>query len=166
MPINLGNLFKKAPDLDSLNKLSIEEIKKLIYPIGFYNEKAKHLKKLPLIIKQEYNNKIPNTLEELLKIPGVGRKTANLVLAVAFKKPAICVDIHVHRISNRLGLINTSKPLETELELIKIIPKKYWRVYNAYLVSYGQNHCFPILPRCSDCIINKYCHKKGVKKHR
>jgi len=128
-------LFKKARNLEQLNQLEIAEITKLIYPVGFYKTKAKQLKKLSkLLLKKQ----IPDTREELEKLPGVGRKTANLVLSRAFGKPAIAVDTHVHRISNLLGWVNTKTPQKTELELVKIIPQKYWSDYNRLFVSIGR----------------------------
>lgn len=156
-------LFSKVNKVDDFKKLEIKEIEKLIYPIGFFHNKAKFLKELPNHIK---NNIIPDTIEELIKLPGVGRKTANLVLAVAFKKEAICVDTHVHRIMNRIGYVKTKTPFKTEMELRKILPKKYWIKINYLLVSLGQNLCRPISPFCSKCKIKKYCKKIGVKKQR
>ncbi|HJX45711.1 MAG TPA: endonuclease III [Patescibacteria group bacterium] len=131
-------LFEKAPNIKILNELDIKKIKKLIYPVGFYNTKAKHLKNLAEIIEKEYKGKIPTTRDELLNLPGVGRKTANLVLNRAFGKQAISVDTHVHTISNLLGWVNTKTPEETEKELIKILPKKYWKEINMLFVSIGR----------------------------
>lgn len=153
-------LFSKAKSLNDLKKLSVKEIEKLIYPVGFYKTKAKNLKKLSEI------KKIPGTIEELIELPGVGRKTANLVVSRAFKKPAICVDVHVHRILNRLGYIETKNPFETEMELRKKLPKRLWRKINSVLVLFGQNLCKPLSPFCSRCPIEKYCNKIGVKKSR
>ena len=131
-------LFEKAPNIKILNELDIKKIKKLIYPVGFYNTKAKHLKNLAEIIEKEYKGKIPTTRDELLTLPGVGRKTANLVLNIAFGKQAISVDTHVHTISNLLGWVNTKTPEETEKELVKILPKKYWKEINKFFVSIGR----------------------------
>lgn len=131
-------LFKKAPNIKKLNNIEIEELKNLIYPVGFYRTKAKHLKKLADIIITKYNNKIPSTRFELVRLPGVGRKTANLVLNRAFSIPAIAVDTHVHRISNMLGWVNTITPKETEKELIKVLPIKYWKDINRLFVSIGR----------------------------
>jgi endonuclease-3 len=131
-------LFKKAPDIKRLNKLNIKEIEKLVYPVGFYKTKAKHLKKLTQILIKKYNGKIPNTREELMKLHGVGRKTANLVLNRAFEKPAIAVDTHVHTIANLLGWVDTKTPEATEKELNKILPKKYWSDINRLFVSIGR----------------------------
>ncbi len=159
-------LFTKVKKIKDLEKKSQKEIEKLIYPVGFYKIKAKNLKQLPIILKQEFNNKIPETIEELIKLPGVGRKTANLVITIAFNKHGICVDTHVHRIMNRFGYIKTKTPHETELKLRKKLPKRYWKIINSILVAFGQNLCRPISPHCSDCPINEYCNKLGVKKSR
>ena len=155
-------LFSKITNQKDLEKISLEELQQLIYPIGFYKNKAKQLKQLPLVLKKEFNNKLPQTIEELTKLPGVGRKTANLVVAVAFKKPAICVDTHVHRITNRWGYVTTKNPFETEMKLRKILPKKYWLDINWMLVSFGQAHCTPRKPRCDTCPIKTFCKQKAV----
>jgi len=159
-------LFSKVKKSSDLEKLSKKEIEKLIYPVGFYHNKAEHLKKFPLVLKREFNNIIPSTVEELVKLPGVGRKTANLVVAVAFNKPAICVDTHVHTITNRLGYVHTKNPLRTEFQLRKKLPKKYWITFNSILVAFGQNLCRPVSPFCNRCPIDKYCNKVGVTTHR
>ena len=156
-------LFAVVSTPDDLKKLSVKEIEKLIFPVGFYHNKAKYLSELPDALDRLYDGKIPDTIDELCKLPGVGRKTANLVLTMAFNKPAMCVDIHVHRISNRFGLLSTKTPLETEMKLREILPKKYWMTWNSYLVSYGQTICSPINPKCDKCKIKKYCSRKNVK---
>lgn len=156
-------LFAVVNDHNDLRKLSIHEIEKLIFPVGFYHNKAKHLKKLPDVLDSEFAGIIPQTIDELCKLPGVGRKTANLVVTIAFDKYGICVDIHVHRISNRLGLIKTKTPLESEIKLREILPKRYWKTWNSHLVSFGQTRCKPIGPKCNQCPIEKYCSKIGVK---
>jgi endonuclease III len=161
-----NKLFKKINKPKDLDKYSIKEIEKMIYPIGFYKTKAKHLKQLPIILEKKFNNKIPESLEELIKLPGVGRKTANLVLSIAFNKEGLCVDTHVHRISNRLGLVKTKTPFKTETQLRKILPKKLWKKINYVLVAYGQNICTSLSPKCSECKIEKHCPKINVKKHR
>jgi len=135
--------------------LKIKE--KELYGIGFYKIKTKNIHKLSTIIIKKYNNKVPDTLEELTSLPGVGRKTANCVLAYTFGKPAVAVDIHVHRISNRLGWVKTKTPEQTEQELQKLVPKKDWNKINKLLVSHGQNVCFPIKPNCKECKIKEYC---------
>lgn len=159
-------LFSKINKIKDLEKLSVKEIENLIYPVGFYKTKAKHLKKLPLVLEKEFNSILPQTIEELIKLPGVGRKTANLVVGAAFKKPAVCVDTHVHRITNRLGYVKTKTPLETEMTLRKKLPQKYWISLNTILVAFGQNLCKPISPYCSKCPVYKYCNRVNVKKHR
>lgn len=133
-------LFKRAPDIKSLNQLKQSEIGKLIYPVGFYQVKSKQLKKLSNIIIHSFNGQIPSTRDELISLPGVGRKTANLTLNRAFAIPAIAVDTHVHRISNLIGWVNTKTPLETELKLEKFLPKKYWSEINRLFVSIGRQH--------------------------
>jgi endonuclease III len=156
-------LFSIAPDLKSLNELSIEDIESLIYPVGFYKNKALYLKKLPGVLKSKFNNIIPDTIDDLVKLPGVGRKTANLVLAQGFEKPAICVDIHVHRIFNRLGYLETKTPFETEMALREKLNKKYWIKTNTYFVMLGQHICRPVSPKCTRCPISNCC-KKIIKK--
>ena len=158
-----AKLFKKVNSFSDLNKLTVKQVEKLIYPVGFYKTKAKHLKQLPIIIKEKFNNKTPKTIEELIELPGVGRKTANLVLAIAFKIPAICVDTHVHRIMNRFGYVKTNSPLQTEMLLRKKLPKKYWLTINSILVAFGQNLCKPLNPRCDSCPVKDYCKRVGVK---
>jgi len=133
-------LFKKAPNFKKLNLLKEKEIEMLIYPVGFYKTKARHLKELSKIILKKYQGKVPMTRTDLVSLPGVGRKTANLVLNRAFKKPAIAVDTHVHKISNLLGWVKTKTPEETEKELIKIVPKKYWKDINRLFVSIGRQY--------------------------
>jgi len=159
-------LFLKAPNPQKLSRLSEEEIIGLIYPVGFYRIKAKNIKSIANILLQEYNGMVPNKLDHLLQFPGVGRKTANLVLGIAFKIDAITVDTHVHRISNRLGIVKTEIPGETEQDLQMILPKKYWISFNTYLVAHGQSICKPISPLCSQCNIFQYCQRIGVIKSR
>ena len=148
---------------ESLERLSVEEIEKLIYPVGFYHDKARHLKELPKVLKEKFGGVLPHTVEELCELPGVGRKTANLTVAVGFDLPAICVDVHVHRICNWLKLVKTSKPVETEMALRKILPVKYWKTWNSHLVSFGQTRCDPVRPKCDGCPIAKYCHSPQKK---
>jgi len=150
-------LFERAKNSRELSGLTEKEIEKLIFPVGFYRTKAKHLKRLPAVLEKEFGGEIPQDVDELTKLPGVGRKTANLVVAVAFKKPAVCVDIHVHRIFNRLGYVKTKTPLETEMELRRTLPKKFWTTFNSYFVSFGQNTCRPVNPKCGSCPISRYC---------
>jgi len=141
-----------------LERLSVREIEKLIYPVGFYHDKARHLKDLPKVLKEKFGGVLPHTVEELCELPGVGRKTANLTVAVGFDLPAICVDVHVHRICNWLKLVKTTKPVETEMALRKILPVRYWKTWNSHLVSFGQTRCDPVRPKCGGCPIAEYCH--------
>ena len=157
------NPARFAPE--DLERLSTEEIEKLIFPVGFYHDKAKHLKALPKVLKEKFGGVLPNTVEELCELPGVGRKTANLTVAVGFDLPAICVDVHVHRISNRLRLVKTKTPLETEMALRKLLPVKYWKTWNSHLVSFGQTRCGPVRPKCEGCPIARYCSERGRDIH-
>ncbi len=156
----LFRAVRKPHDFDALTAKQVEE---LIFPVGFYRVKARQLKQLPSALDRMFHGRIPGRIEDLVKLPGVGRKTANLVVAVAFNKPAICVDVHVHRISNRLGLLRTSTPLDTEMGLRRILPVKYWKTWNSYLVSFGQTICKPVRPRCDICPIYDYCDRVGVR---
>ncbi|MCA9477696.1 MAG: endonuclease III [Nanoarchaeota archaeon] len=162
----LPKLFSKVKMASDFRGLSLSQIEKLIYPVGFYKTKAKHLKLLPDVLDERYQGEIPSTVEELIELPGVGRKTANLVVAVAFQKPAICVDVHMHRIMNRLGYIKTKNPLETEMVLRKKLPVEYWTTISGLIVAYGQHICRPISPKCSECIIRKECKRVGVTTSR
>ena len=155
----LFDVIKRPEDIE---KYTVEEIEELIYPVGFYHSKARYLKKLPEVLIREFDGIIPDEIDEMLKLPGVGRKTANLVRAIAFKKPAICVDVHVHRISNRWGLVSTNTPYETEMALRKILPEKYWIYFNSYVVAFGQNLCTPRNPDCSKCPIYAECARINV----
>ncbi|WP_457639255.1 endonuclease III domain-containing protein [Persephonella sp.] len=159
-------LFSLADNPYDMLRLSEEQIAQAIYPAGFYRNKAKTIKEISRIIVEEYNGKVPDSLEELLKLPGVGRKTANLVLALSFKKPAICVDVHVHRITNRLGFVKTKTPEETEAELMKKLPVEWWNKVNDLLVAFGQTICRPVSPLCSKCPVSDKCEKVGVERSR
>lgn len=150
-------LFEKAGNPKDMLKLSENEISKLIYPVGFYRVKAQNILEVSKTIIEKYNGKVPDEIDELLKLRGVGRKVANLVVTEAYDKDGICVDTHVHRISNRFGYVFTKKPEQTEFALREKLPKKYWRVYNDTLVIYGQNLCKPISPLCGKCSVSKYC---------
>ncbi|MBS1268322.1 MAG: G/T mismatches repair enzyme [Nitrosopumilus sp.] len=150
-------LFSKYKNSKQLANAKTKDIEKIIKSIGFFRVKSKRIIEVAKIITTKYKGKVPNNLEELIKLPGVGRKTANCVLVYAFEKPAIPVDIHVHRISNRLGLVKTKNPEETEQELMKKIKKKYWIDINDTFVMYGQNICKPISPMCNVCKIKKKC---------
>ncbi len=142
------------------SKLDIDTLSKAIYPVGFYKNKAKQIIELSKILVEKYNSIVPDSIEELIKFNGVGRKTANLTLAKGYQIPAICVDVHVHRIFNRIGLLKTKTPEETEFYLRKNLPKKYWLDINTILVTFGQNICKPIKPDCNNCPIIDYCKFK------
>jgi endonuclease-3 len=150
-------LFKRFKNAKELAEGNLEEIKQIIHSIGFYNVKAKRIIKVSQLIVKRFDGKVPNSIEKLLELPGVGRKTANCVLVYGFNKPAIPVDIHVHRISNRIGLVNTKTPEKTEIELNNIINKKYWLRLNNIFVMYGQNICLPVVPKCELCELKKMC---------
>lgn len=139
-----------------------EQLEKAIYPVGFYKNKASQILEIAKKLYSDYDSKVPDTIEELIKFKGVGRKTANLVLAKGHNLPAICVDVHVHRISNRLGLVKTSTPEETEFSLKKNLPVKYWIDLNTLLVTFGQNICKPIRPKCPSCPIAGYCDSCSI----
>jgi endonuclease-3 len=159
-------LLAAANTPDQMLTLSEKEIKTLIYPAGFYPTKAKRIKQISKIIIDTYEGVTPDDLDELLKLPGVGRKTANLVLIEGFKKNAICVDTHVHRISNRIGLVATKTPDKTEFALRKSLPEKYWIQYNEILVAFGQIICRPVSPICSRCPVEHMCPRISVLKSR
>ena len=159
-------LLEKAPGPAELLALGIEETARLAYPAGFYRTKAANLAKISAILLEKYNGQVPADMDELLSLPGVGRKTANLVLTEAFDMYGICVDIHVHRISNRCGWLETTDPEKTEMRLREILPKRYWKRINQLLVLYGQNVCRPVSPFCSSCVISGHCLRRGVGKSR
>ena len=160
--------------VETLERLSQREIEKLIYPVGFYHDKARHLKALPQALVEFFPEGLDHAadglkdvagynhlVERLCQLPGVGRKTANLTVAVGYDLPAVCVDVHVHRICNRLGLLKTKTPFETEMKLREIVPVKYWKTWNSHLVSFGQTRCAPRGPRCADCPIRRYCRMEN-----
>ena len=158
-------LFNVARTPKAMLKLSVEEIEKLIYPVSFYRTKAVHVKAACEQIMKRYGGRVPSTMGELLTLPGVGRKTANLVLILAHRSESnICVDTHVHRISNRLGWVSTRTPDETEHALYAAAPKRWWSVINLYLVTWGQNVCRPVYPLCQECVLFDLCPKLGVVK--
>ena len=159
-------LLKIAKTPKEIITLGEDKLKDIIYPVGFYPTKAKRLIEISRIILDTYDNKVPDDLDELLKLPGVGRKTANLVLTEGFKKPAICVDTHVHRISNRIGYVKTKTPEKTEFALMEKLPKKHWIKYNELLVAFGQALCKPISPICSQCPVFDMCPRIGVGRSR
>lgn len=154
-------LFSEFRNPDEVSRADLKDIKKLIQKIGFYNVKATRIKEVSKILVEKYNSKVPSNLEDLLAFPGVGRKTANCVLVYGFRKPAIPVDIHVHRISNRIGIVNTKKPEETEIDLQKSIDRRYWTGVNETFVTFGQNICLPIKPKCNLCQLTKICKYYG-----
>lgn len=156
-------LFAEVPDVAALRAVSLEALTELLYPVGFYRTKAKQLKQLPEVLEREFGGVIPETIDGLCKLPGVGRKTANLVVAVAFDKYGICVDVHVHRIMNRLGLIRTRTPYDTEMALRELLPRRYWKRWNCFLVSFGQTRCRPLRPKCEGCPIHAQCDRVGVQ---
>jgi len=159
-------LLAQASSPETMITLQAREIEKLIYPAGFYRTKAKHILEICRILIEEHQGKVPRDLDRLLKLPGVGRKTANLVLTIGYDDYGICVDTHVHRISNRWGYVKTGTPEETEFALRAGLPKKYWKTYNDLLVTFGQNLCVPISPWCSKCPIAQFCERNEVIKHR
>lgn len=158
-----ARLFQVARTPATLAKVTEKRIEKLIYPVSFYRHKAKHVKETCRLLVDRFNGRVPATMEELLTLPGVGRKTANLVLILSFKSlKNICVDTHVHRISNRLGWVKTTTPEETEQALYHATHKRWWPYINLYLVTWGQNVCRPIYPRCGACVVSAYCPRLGV----
>lgn len=152
-------MLKLAKTPQDMAKISEKDLEKAIYPVGFYTNKSKQIIQLSKELVENYNGQTPCDIDELCKFNGVGRKTANLVVARGFNKPAICVDVHVHRIFNRIGYVKTSNPEETEMELRKKLPKKYWIEINTLIVTHGQNVCKPQKPNCNACPICEYCKK-------
>lgn len=153
-----SRLFAAFPDARKLSKANVRTVSRLIKPVGFYKTKAKTVKKLARIILEQYDNKVPDSIDELLKLPSVGRKTANCVLVYGFKKPAIPVDTHVHRIFNRIGIVGTKTPDETEMELVKVVDRQDWLELNDVFVKFGQMVCKPIGPKCPECPLNDRCN--------
>jgi endonuclease III len=160
-------LFRRARTPRTMARLAVGEIETLIYPVGFYRNKARHVKACCQMLESRFGGRVPEMLQELVMLPGVGRKTANLVLIVAFKSSQnICVDIHVHRISNRLGWVRTTQPEDTEQALYRRVGRTWWPYINLYLVTWGQNVCRPVNPRCGDCAIARECPRIGVRKRQ
>lgn len=153
-------MLKLAKTPQEMAKVKVEDLERAIYPVGFYKNKAGQIIELSKILVEKYESKVPCDIDELCKFRGVGRKTANLVLSEGFNTPAICVDVHVHRIFNRIGYLKTKTPEETEFALREKLPKKYWIPINSLLVTHGQNICKPIKPLCSNCPVEKYCRKQ------
>ena len=159
-------LFQMAQDPQKMAALPAATIEKTIYPVGFYKTKAVNIKEICRILLSRYDGQVPDDLDELLKLPGVGRKTANLVITIGYGKAGICVDTHVHRITNRWGYLKTKTPEKTEMALREKLPRRYWLIINDLLVAYGQNICKPISPYCSRCRIRPYCAQTGVERSR
>ncbi|MEK6614178.1 MAG: endonuclease III [Candidatus Binatota bacterium] len=159
-------LFALAGTPAKMLTLPTKKIEKAIYPVGFYHTKARNIHGICRTLVEKYSGKVPDEIDELLELKGVGRKTANLVVTLGYRKPGICVDTHVHRISNRWGYVRTKTPKETEFALREKLPKQYWIEYNDLLVSFGQQLCRPISPICSQCPAERYCDKAGVTVHR
>lgn len=159
-------LFARAKDPAGMLRLREATIAKLIYPVGFYRRKAAQIRAISRILLERYGGAVPRTIEELLELPGVGRKTANLTVTLGYGLPGICVDVHVHRITNRLGWLRTKHPDETEMRLREILPKRWWIPINETLVRHGQQVCAPVSPRCSICPVSGVCEKVGVGKRR
>ena len=161
-----NRILSRASTPEAITSLSISEIEKLIFPVGFYRTKAKNLRETCRILIEEHGSKVPRSLDELLELPGVGRKTANLVITVGYGDYGICVDTHVHRITNIWGYIKTKDPEETEFALRATLPKKHWKTYNDILVTFGQNLCVPVSPWCSRCPVRPLCPRIGIKRCR
>jgi endonuclease III len=159
-------LFRLARTPERMAGLSPKQIERAIYPVGFYRTKARSILRICRDLIDRFESVVPDDLDRLLTLNGVGRKTANLVITLAYRKDGICVDTHVHRISNRLGYVRTKTPEQTEMALRKKLPRKYWIIFNDLLVTYGQNLCKPVSPLCSECRISKYCNRVGVVKSR
>lgn len=161
-----ARLFALADTPRTLLKLSLRQIQRAIYPVGFYRTKAKSIHQICRRLLDVYGGVVPDSIDELVTLSGVGRKTANLVVTVGYGKPGICVDIHVHRISNRWGYVKTKTPEDTEQALRRKLPKQYWITFNDLLVPYGQNLCQPVSPFCSQCKLKEYCDRVGVTRSR
>lgn len=159
-------LFALADNPEEMEKIPAEKLEKIIYPVGFYRIKARKIKEICAVLIKTYSGKVPDEIDELLKLNGVGRKTANLVVTLGYQKPGICVDTHVHRITNRWGYVKTGNPHETEFALREKLPKKYWLTINDILVTFGQNICVPVSPKCSICPVNVFCKRVGVTRSR
>jgi endonuclease-3 len=159
-------LFERAHTPHQMLSLDDSEIAKLIYPVGFYKTKSKTILEISRVLIRDHGGRVPDNLDDLLCLKGVGRKTANLVITLGYGKLGVCVDTHVHRISNRLGYVKTKTPEQTEMALRAHLPKQYWIQYNDLLVTWGQNICKPISPICSKCDIDQYCQRVGVTRSR
>jgi endonuclease-3 len=162
-----ARLFRVARTPRAMARLPVRRIERLIYPVSFYRHKARHVKETCRMLVDRHGGRVPGTMEELLALPGVGRKTANLVLILSFRSLTnICVDTHVHRISNRLGWVRTRTPNETEQALYRATDRRWWPYLNLYLVTWGQNVCRPLYPKCGECVIRSHCQRIGVNPRR
>lgn len=161
-----GRLFSLASTPKKMATLSVKEIEKAIYPVGFFRVKARTIRSMCRELVDTYHSRVPDEIEELLKLKGVGRKTANLVVTLGYNRPGICVDTHVHRITNRWGYVTTASPEKTEFALREKLPAEYWIGINGLLVAFGQGVCKPVSPLCSSCSLVRLCAKKGVTSHR
>jgi endonuclease-3 len=161
-----ARLFRLARTPRAMAGLPAARIADAIYPAGFYRTKARTIRELSRTLLERHDGRVPDDLETLLMLKGVGRKTANLVITLGFDKPGICVDTHVHRIDNRLGIVRTKTPEQTEFALRKVLPQRYWISYNDLLVRFGQNICLPVSPLCSQCPAYDLCPRIGVTRHR
>lgn len=159
-------LFARAKTPEEMLNLKKEDIEAAIYPVGFYKRKAEQILAICRVLVEEYDSRVPDEIDELLKLKGVGRKTANIVITMGYNKPGVAVDTHVHRISNRLGLVSTKSPYQTEFALRKMLPKRYWIIFNNLLVMHGKTICTPVSPKCSICPIAEYCKRVGVTRYR
>mgnify|MGYP000613179424 CR=1 FL=1 len=160
-------LLSRYDTPEKILKASVEEIEKLIYPVGFYKTKARRIKEISRILLEKYDGRVPESFDELIRIKGIGRKTANIVMMYGFNKDDyLAIDTHCHRIPNRLGWISTKTPEETEKELKRKLPKKYWRDFNHLFVRFGQKICLPVSPKCSECPVRRFCKRVGVERHR
>lgn len=159
-------LFQLAQTPEALSKVPVARIQRAIYPVGFYRVKAHRIRELSKEIVRKYGGRVPNTIEELLLLKGIGRKTANLVVTLGYDREGICVDTHVHRITNRWGLVRTKTPHQTEFALREILPVRYWKELNGHLVAFGQGICKPISPLCSQCKMRPFCARVGVDRSR
>jgi endonuclease III len=162
----MNRLMERMSTPEELLTISEEELRKIIYPVGFYRNKARLIREVSRVIIDKYKGRVPDSIDELLSIKGVGRKTANIVITEAFGKPGIAVDTHVHRISNRLGVVETKNPQQTEVELRSALPQEFWVIYNPLLVTHGRTTCTPLSPFCSRCAVFDLCARHGVVKSR
>ena len=159
-------LFARAKDPEGMLRLRESTIARRIYPVGFYRRKAAQIREVSRLLLERHGGRVPDTIDELLELPGVGRKTANLTVTLGFGKPGICVDTHVHRICNRLGWVETRHPDATEDALRRILPKRWWIPINETLVRHGQQICHPVSPKCSECPVHRECARVGVTRSR